>query len=207
VVIINHKDIKYNYIKPDEKKLDKQSIGYAQYEARHVERILGVSKHKILFWKKSYSLVNPDVEQGVGTGNRNIYSKTNLLELAIIKELVSFGIDLNTIKCIKNLIDHEKIVSWEKDGKTYNKEPEGPGEAKKKLLNYYDWAFRGSFDVGINLFLDDKRGGKGFMIQQWEWIDRPATEEDQKNLFGHKSLVYLNVSLIAREIQEKLDQG
>jgi DNA-binding transcriptional MerR regulator len=177
-------------------------MSYQQYEARHVKEILGISKNKLFFWVKTYGLIKPEVEQGVGTGSRNRFSKKNLLELMVIKELTSFGIDLQTIRGIKNLIDEAKVVHWEKGGEIFVNEPESPNDYEKKTVNYYEWAFSGSFDVGMNIFHDNE--GKGFCFQLWEWTNHPISEEKVKNLFSNPVLVYLNVSLLARELQEKI---
>ena len=180
------------------------NVNSQQYEARHIEKILGISKNKLFFWMKTYELIKPDIEQGIGTGNRNRFSKKNILEFAIIKELVSWGIDLHTIKKIKNTIDRTKIISWEKDGIIYNNKPEGPGDYTKKAVGYYDWAFSGSFDVGMNIFRKENDKGGSVWTVQWEWTDRPVSEEKVRSLFVQPTLLYMNVSLIARKLQDRL---
>jgi hypothetical protein len=180
------------------------NVNSQQYEARHIEKILGISKNKLFFWMKTYELIKPDIEQGIGTGNRNRFSKKNILEFAIIKELVSWGIDLHTIKKIKNTIDRTKIISWEKGGIIYNNKPEGPGDYTEKAVGYYDWAFSGSFDVGMNIFRKENDKGESVWTVQWEWTDRPVSEEKVRSLFGQPTLLYMNVSLIARKLQDRL---
>lgn len=180
------------------------NVNSQQYEARHIEKILGISKNKLFFWVKTYELIKPDIGQGIGTGNRNRFSRKNILEFAIIKELVSWGIDLHTIKKIKNTIDTTKVISWEKDGFIYSNRPEGPGDYKEKKVNYYDWAFDGSYDVGMNIFREeDNKRGNVWTIQ-WEWTDRPVSEEKARNIFGYPTLLHMNVSLIARKLKERL---
>ena len=178
-----------------------QRISNEQYEARHINDILGISRNQLFFWVKTHRLVTPDFEQGIGTGNRNRFSRKNLLEMMIIKELSSFGIDLRNIELIKNSIDSSKVCHWEKDGVIYNDCPDDPSDYKKVSMDYYDWCFNGIFDVGMNISLDEEGG---YRVEHWEWTNNPASEEKLRRLFGHMALVFINASLMARKLMEKL---
>lgn len=73
-------------------------------ESRHIQDILDISKDQLLHWVKTMRLVKPIVT-GKGRGGRSKFSFKNLLEIAIVKEMLNFGLDLNSIVKIKKEID------------------------------------------------------------------------------------------------------
>jgi hypothetical protein len=67
------------------------------FESRHVNDYLGIGKDQLHHWVQNKGLISPAVKES-GRGGRNKFSFKNLLDLALIKELVNFGIELNVIK-------------------------------------------------------------------------------------------------------------
>ena len=53
--------------------------------------------------------MRPEKGEARGTGTRSRFSIFNLLELAIVKEMVNFGLDLDNIKRIKTQMDGFKV--------------------------------------------------------------------------------------------------
>ena len=81
------------------------SLNLGHYEAQDIKRILGVDKNKLFYWIKTYRLLTPEVEEALGTGTRAKFSIKNLFELAVIKEMIAVGLDLSSIKQIKDRLD------------------------------------------------------------------------------------------------------
>lgn len=80
-----------------------------QYEARDVQRILGINRNKLFYWTHSHRLLVPEVAEAAGTGRRARFSMKNLVELAFIQSVVDFGVDLRSIKTIKEVLDKGEV--------------------------------------------------------------------------------------------------
>ena len=80
-----------------------------QYEARDVQRILGINRNKLFYWTHSHRLLVPEVAEAAGTGRRARFSMKNLVELAFIQNVVDFGVDLRSIKTIKEVLDKGEV--------------------------------------------------------------------------------------------------
>lgn len=68
------------------------------FESRQAQKFLKISSDHLHHWVNVKQLVKP-AKAGKGRG-RNKFSFENLVELAIVKELAMFGIELNAIKSI-----------------------------------------------------------------------------------------------------------
>ena len=68
------------------------------YEAKDIREILGIDKNKLFYWTRTLGLLEPDIEKASGTGTSNKYSLANLIDLAVIKNMVHFGLSLNAIR-------------------------------------------------------------------------------------------------------------
>jgi len=82
------------------------------YKIVDVMKILDMGRDQLFYWFKTKKLIKPEIE-GKGRGARTKFSKTNIFELAIVKELSKLGIELNFIYEIlssKKLFG-EKIIS------------------------------------------------------------------------------------------------
>jgi len=75
------------------------------YQVKDVKKLLGIDKNKLFYWIKTHRLLKPEIEEAKGTGTKVKFSLKNLLELAVIKEMLNFGFDLKSIKKIKRNID------------------------------------------------------------------------------------------------------
>ena len=85
------------------------SLSSRHFEAKDIQKLLGIDKNKLFYWIKTHRLLKPEIEEASGTGTRAKFSIKNLLELATIKELISLGFDLNSIKKVKAKMDKYKI--------------------------------------------------------------------------------------------------
>jgi len=75
------------------------------FEARHIKKMFGIDRNKLFYWTKTHGLLKPEVEEPEGTGNRAKFSFRNLLEIALIQEMLKYGFDLRTVKIIKKALE------------------------------------------------------------------------------------------------------
>ena len=76
-----------------------------QFEARHVQKLLGIDRNRLFYWSRTHGLFKPEVQEADGTGNRARFSTKNLVELALIKEMLRYSFDLRTVKLIKTELE------------------------------------------------------------------------------------------------------
>ena len=67
------------------------------YTAKEIKRILGITPGQLFHWGRTWGLIEPEVK-AKGRQGKNKYSLENLFQLAVIKELVNFGIELSFIE-------------------------------------------------------------------------------------------------------------
>ena len=87
------------------------------YESRHVKEFLGLDKNQLFHWTQTKKLMRP-IYLGEGRGGRSKFSLDDLLTLALIMEINSFGVELNTIK--KIMMSFERVefpsIGYKDDG-------------------------------------------------------------------------------------------
>ena len=84
--------------------MNAEGLSDKRFGATDIMKLLGVSRNKLFYWFRTHGLVTP-VVVGEGSGNRTKFSFTNLVELALVKELVEFGFDLRSVKAFKYVLD------------------------------------------------------------------------------------------------------
>jgi len=67
------------------------------YTAKEIKRILGITPGQLFHWGRTWGLIEPEVK-AKGRQGKNKYSLENLVQLAVIKELVNSGIELSFIE-------------------------------------------------------------------------------------------------------------
>ena len=60
--------------------------------------------------------MQPDVDEGAGRGNGRRYSKANLLQFSIIKELANYNVAFRKIDMTMKALPHSKSLSWAEEG-------------------------------------------------------------------------------------------
>ncbi len=80
-------------------------LNLKHFKARDIKKILDVDKNKLFYWIRTYRLLKPEIAEASGIGTRSIFSLKNLLELATIKELLKFRLNLDLVKMIKDQMD------------------------------------------------------------------------------------------------------
>jgi len=126
-----------------------ENLSNKHFEARDVMELLGIDKNKLFYWINTHRLLKPEIAKASGTGTRVRFSVKNLLELAVIKEMLEFGFDLVAIKKIKRKLDNFKDEEGTKiDVFESTLESHNPEEAvikmsklKGKGENYFYFAF------------------------------------------------------------------
>ncbi|GEM_PF-6539266 len=63
------------------------------YQAKDIERLLGVSHAELFRWSRVWELFTP-AQMGKGRRSKNRYNFINLLEIALVRELAQWGVDL-----------------------------------------------------------------------------------------------------------------
>lgn len=173
------------------------SLNSRQYQAKDIKHIFSdsdIDKNKLFYWIRTYQLLKPDIEEASGTGTRSKFSAKNILELAIIQRLISFGVDLTTIKDMKSYIDDYVVI----EKGTENIEVKSIKRDKvrgKKTLSIYSYAFIGKIPVGVQFIV----GGERTFVPLG-WIERPPKYGN----FDPVSVININISGIAREVKKKL---
>lgn len=184
-----------------------QSSRYKQYEARHIEEILDISRNRIFFWVKTYRFVKPAWGEASGTGTRSKYSENNLLELSIVKEMVNFGLDLSTIKKIKNSLDGMKVIGIQEEGKWKHIDLDEFDDLNKKgiqtkKINYYKWAFMDAPALFLRIV---KESDGSYWVSYFEERKDKKSEEDPFEVMKYVSVLIINVSLLAQQIRKKTE--
>lgn len=74
----------------------------ALFSKKQVTEIVGLKPRLIQFYTEE-GVVLPEVNTGLGRGKVRKYSKTSVVEFGILKELVAYGMALQTVKKIMKL--------------------------------------------------------------------------------------------------------
>lgn len=119
------------------------------YIRKQLEKITGIPAGRIQFYTDSGLLI-PEIDNPSGRGTTRVYSRKNLFELLIIRELANAGIQLNKIKAI---FFHLKMM----EGKYWDSETNTPIGIKFIIYNPYKdgcvtgWRPSGSEDVTVHM--------------------------------------------------------
>ena len=82
-----------------------------EFTKKHLEEILGLKRGAVDFYYRE-GLVHPEIDDPKGRGTRRRYSKKNLIEFAVIRELVSSGIPIKQIKAVLDQQRKLGTISW-----------------------------------------------------------------------------------------------
>lgn len=129
-------------------------ISQQGYSAKEVYKLLGVNKNQLFHWINTHRLLRPDIDEGGGRGKKRVLSRNNLLELALIKQLLQYKIDLKLIKKIKARIDEWERFAINKNGKWI--EADIPRQKGSKKFDLYEWAFEGGEEARFMLALEER---------------------------------------------------
>jgi DNA-binding transcriptional MerR regulator len=176
-------------------------LSHKQFTAKDVYRILGVDKNRLFHWINTHRLLEPDFDEGGGRGNRRRFSRNNLLELAIIRELHHYGIDLRIVQQIKKILDAERIEAKREDGKwvrVWQKDA-----AKTRKLNLYDWAFKGDAETRIRFYYD----AEGRAMSFYTLIGEKQDGWDRDMVKKISSYLTINIKKLASSIVELATKG
>lgn len=169
------------------------------FEARHVEKYLGINKRQLAHWIITRRLIKPAIE-GQGRGGRNKFSFENMLDLALIKELLVFGIDLNIIGKILSgkskktervrsklsaLLERTNIWGQFKKNRSHYE--------NKGCLLYIEWLRKGG--LFIITLLDAERTLHWLQegVLNWEGMPRPTRD----------SVLLINIYALVRQLEQK----
>lgn len=173
------------------------------FESRHIQEYLNITKDQLLHWVQTRRLIKPAIE-GKGRGGRSQFSFENLLNLALIKELTDFGMELHSVKAILAGIKTQRALlsdgalqevkisrktetpwqAFKKDRKLH--EREGLWLIIEKIQNEFHWTY-GSGEGGLDQI-------KGFL---------KAGDLE----IGSKAKMIVNISGIVVELERMTEQN
>jgi len=79
-----------------------------KFTARDIHRLLGIDRNTLFYWINTHRLLRPRVSKSGGTGKKSIFDLINMVELALIRELVIEGLTMRRIASIKATIERNK---------------------------------------------------------------------------------------------------
>jgi DNA-binding transcriptional MerR regulator len=82
-----------------------------EFTKKHLEDILDLKRGTVDFYYRE-KLVHPEIDDPKGRGTRRRYSRKNLVEFAVIRELVSGGVP---IRQVKEVLDEQRklgTINW-----------------------------------------------------------------------------------------------
>lgn len=132
------------------------------YESKDVKRILGVKPEEVHLWSRTWGLFEPAI-RGKAHG-KNRYSLENLMQIALIKELLQWGMGLAAIQAIL----YRAVYAADGDGPYFY----GPKKQRAHSIWKYIGATRERFEregcvfvldknpVGARKLFGNKRGGE-----------------------------------------------
>jgi len=167
-----------------------------QFTAKDIYKILGVDKNQLFHWINTHRLLEPDIEEGGGRGKRRIFSRKNLLELAIITQMHNYGIELRWIREIKKLLDSQSIRAKCEDGKWLPVWEKYVRNTRK--FNLYDWAFAAEIETRIRFYFDPDRKRINF----YTLIGQEQEKWDKGEVRKLSSYLTINVTKIANSIPD-----
>jgi len=167
-----------------------ESLNYKPFEAKDIFRILGFNKNRLWYLVHAYHLLEPEIEASSGTGKSNKFSRNNLLELMLIKELSRCGLGLNAIKSIKK--------SFEKESRLLVEEAK---KSKADIRNIYDRAFLEP-PIGLRI----ARSFDWFEVSVAEWRPAPLSNKDDEEVLKYNSYIMINISTLAGHLKERLSK-
>jgi DNA-binding transcriptional MerR regulator len=177
-----------------------QDLSHKQFTAKDIHEILGIDKNRLFHWINTHRLLKPDIEEGSGRGKRRVFSRNNLLELALIIEWHHYGIDLKMISGFMGFIRSWRHKAKLEDGKWVRTEDKS--EKNTRELTLYDWVFDGGKETTLKLWFNKR----GIMTSSVIWEDRPDSADDKKAESKMFSYIVTNLTSIAKEITEKIEK-
>lgn len=176
-----------------------QIKGYLKHEAA---AILGINPRTILSWTEK-GLIVPEIENPQGQGKKPRYSVTNLVEIALIKELLRVGVRISEIRRFMETCQDKLSPSWKKEFQL---------AAHNHRATYRDILFNPNFDTPIakNPYLLVGRfteGAHNIIEVALEDHDIPILSSPlaQNVLQMSDAVIAININQIIQRVSHKLD--
>jgi len=85
------------------------------FKAKDIKNILGVTSGQLFHWQR-WNLIRPEIK-GKGRAYKDLYNFNNLIDIALVKELVKLGIDPSRMDILRYLWEDDcKISELAKEG-------------------------------------------------------------------------------------------
>lgn len=166
------------------------------FESRHIQEFLGIDKNQLFHWVQTKRLIEP-AKVGKGRGGRSQFSFANLLDLALIKELSEFGVELNALKMI---IEGKAIVIvQDKDNPKKGVITKGRStcEIFKEKREKYE---------KVNLYLSIYLKDKSYHYHYWSGQEGGSLIEESvipENNWLPKTTLTINIVNLILDLEEK----
>ena len=86
--------------------------GIMSYTKKKVAEVTGLTPRLVQFYTER-GVVTPEVDEGRGRGRFRLYSRNNILEFAVINELVSYGMTVYKIGVILQALRDSGFLNWQ----------------------------------------------------------------------------------------------
>jgi hypothetical protein len=166
-------------------------LSQKQFTAKDVYRILDIDKNRLFHWINTHRLLEPDIEEGGGRGNKRVFSVKNLVELAIVYQLHQYGIELRMVREVKKLIDTMYIRAKSENGKWIPVFEDYVGKTRK--FNIYDWVFETERETFIRLYY--RLDGETIVLNAV--TGHELEEKDKEEVKRHLCYLTINITRIA----------
>ena len=172
-----------------------EGLNYGPFQAKDIHKLLGIDKNKLFYWIKTHRLLKPEIELASGTGSRSKFSLKNLLELATVKELLSLGFDLSSIKKIMR-----RTRTHKEDGKNIFKATIDYDEIEREDIKLYIYRLKNKIILYLTspIFTVDE-GGAGY-YPDWETWDKEEHPEKPPSYSG----AFIQVGILANDLMKKI---
>jgi DNA-binding transcriptional MerR regulator len=101
-----------------------------KFQSKDICSILDIPARQLLLWAER-GLIVPEHRDAKGRSSSRVYSLKNVVEAGVIKELVSWGMDLSSIKCFLERMKTDKINIVSNEHSSFKVDVQG---IEKKIL-------------------------------------------------------------------------
>ena len=180
------------------------------YSPKEIKNLLGVDSKNLFYWGRTWGFIRPD-KRGSGRGSKNQYSLFSLIKIALIQELLSYGMSSQAIESIFGLLDERRAEASEVPQST-------PSDARKRPERKHNvWTriqetpahFK---EEGALIFIDNVTNHRGkesagilltYREAAWQLNEDLLDPEGAGPNLHYKSTLIINLGEIIRFIEDK----
>lgn len=168
-------------------------------------RILGLGEEKrdqLFYWIKTKRLIKPEKE-GIGRGKRSTLSIQNIIELAVVKELVGIGIELNFIRELLKTWVETKATRIESGKEKIIEKPMRFNRYLEFVMNEYRKNTNRDKDFYLLICKDKDDRYRFLFMDIFSFIEKFLKH---KETIPNSSVVIVNLFEVLRNIENKIGE-